>query len=341
MSLAAALARRFMGEPVMRVILARRGRNQIQSTKSEIRNPKQIGSSKSECTRRSVGCSAFPFSVLGHWDLFRISDFGFRVSCIVLALLACAAPPAASAAKVTLDLKNAQNVTFVGAFHRWDQDGNLRKKVNPKAKIDAPEVDYTATKVGRLSKSSHEEGPTQWVFKDLPAGKYDLVILAHERIRIEGFEFAPVLEFDPFYPGTATVDEEARESIADHIKKSPQYENKVEPLYLGQGKGENQPVRILMMLIRDKVTSYESDFPGAATMRFEIWQYTWQYGGWAKDRRTRVMHRVILHRDELRKWTWLWDPKLGAVEVKKAPLAIEYEMPGTSAEKKLKGLYPY
>jgi len=315
----------------MPLFTARRGRNQVQSTKSEIRNPKQIGSSKSECTRRSVGCSAFPFSVIGHWDLFRISDFGFRVLCFVLALFACAGPQAAYAAKVRVEIKSGQNVTFVGAFLRWDQDGNLRKKVNPKAKIDAPEVDYTAQK----------ESSTQWVFKDLPAGKYDLVILAHERIRIEGFEFAPVLEFDPFYPGTATVEEEARESIADHIKKSPQYENKVEPLYLGQGKGENQPVRILMMLIRDKVTSYESDFPGAATMRFEIWQYTWQYGGWAKDRRTRVMHRVILHRDQLRKWTWLWDPKLGAVEVKKAPLSMEYEMSRTSAEKKLKGLYPY
>ncbi|MCR4415995.1 MAG: hypothetical protein NUV77_26565, partial [Thermoguttaceae bacterium] len=81
---------------------------------------------------------------------------------------------------------------------------------------------------------------------------------------------------------------ETRESILDHIRKSPHYENKVEPLYLG---GDEKTVRILMMLIRDKPTSYEGDFPGAATMRFEIWQYTYQYGGWAKEKRTRVMHR--------------------------------------------------
>ena len=325
----------------MRFTLSRRDRNRVRNTKYEIRNTKQIQSPKSKCSKWPLGRFGFWFSFIRVCFGFRISDFGFRVSCLVLALLACAAPPTASAAKVTVDITSAQNVTFVGALHRWDQDGNLRKKVNPKAKIDAPEVDYTATMVGRLSKSSHEDGATQWVFTDLPAGKYDLVILADPRTRIEGFEFAPVLEFDPFYPGTATVEEEAREAIVDHVKKSPQYENKVEPLYLGQGKGENQPVRILMMLIRDKATSYESEFPGAATMRFEIWQYTWQYGGWAKDRRTRVMHRVILHRDELRKWAWLWDPKLGGIEVKKAPLVIEYELPGTSAEKKLKGLYPY
>jgi hypothetical protein len=256
---------------------------------------------------------------------------GFRISCFLPLLLACADPPSASAAKVTIDIKNGQAVTFVGAMARWDQDGNLRKKVNPKAKIDAPEVDFTAAK----------EGAAQWVFKDLPPGKYDLVILAGPRVRVEGFEFAPVLEFDPFYPGDAATDEQTREFITDDIKKSPQYENRVMPLYLGAGKAEHAPVRVLMMLIRDKATSYEGDFPGAATMRFEIWQYTWNYGGWAKDRRTKVMHRVILHRDELRKWTWLWDPKLGAVEVKTAPLTIDYDIPSPSAEKKLKGLYPY
>jgi hypothetical protein len=312
----------------------------LGNTKSETRNAKQIQSSKYECPK--------PLGYFGFWILliricfgFRVSFFGFLVSGFILVSFALAGPRASFAAKVTVDIKSPQNVTFVGALHRWDQDGNLLKKINPKAKIDVPEVDYAAEKVGRLSKSSHEEGATQWVFKDLPAGKYDLVILADPRTRVEGFEFAPVLEFDPFYPGTATVDEEAREAIVDHIKKSPQYENKVEPLYLGQGKGEHQPVRVLMMLIRDKPTSYEGEFPGAATLRFEIWQYSWNYGGWAKERRTKVMHRVILHRDELRKWTWLWDPKLGAIEVKQSPLTIEYEIPAASTEKKLKGLYPY
>ncbi len=240
-------------------------------------------------------------------------------------------PPASWAAKVTVEIPGGEKVTFVGAFNRWDEDGNLRKKVNPKAKIDAPEVDYTAAKAG----------DSQWVFKDLPPGKYDLVILSGQRVRIEGFVFAPVLEFDPFYPGSATTDEETRDFIADDIKKSPAYENKVVPLYVGGGKAEKDPVRVLVMLIRDKPTSYEGDFPGAATMRFEIWQYSWQYGGWAKERRTRVMHRVIVHRDELRKWTWLWDAKLGGIEVKSSPRLIRYELPAASAAKKLQGLHPY
>jgi hypothetical protein len=237
-------------------------------------------------------------------------------------------PRPLEAAKVTVEIAGGDNVTFVGAFQRWDQDGNLVKKVNPKAKIEQPEVDAVATKASE----------NQWVFSNLKPAKYDLVILAGQRVRIEGWEYAPVLEFDPFFPPTATVEEEeTRDFVLEHIRKSQHYENKVEPLYAG---GDKKAVRILVMLIRDKMTSFESDFAGAATMRFEIWQYSWNYGGWVKEKRTRVMHRVIMHRDELRKWKWLWDPKLGAVEVGKSPLTIRYQMPSPS-DKKLKGLYPY
>ena len=50
-------------------------------------------------------------------------------------------------------------------------------------------------------------------------------------------------------------------------------------------------------------------------MRHEIWQFSWNYGAWQKERRTRVLDRILMHRDQLRKWTWLWDAKLGGVEV--------------------------
>ncbi len=199
--------------------------------------------------------------------------------------------------------------------------------MNPKAKIDQPEVDAVAVKAAGY----------RWVFGNLKPGKYDLVILADPQRRIEGWEYAPVLEFDPFFPPSAVADQESREFIFDDIRKSQHYENKVEPLYAG---GDKKAVRVLVMLIRDKVTSFEGDFPGAATMRFEIWQYSWNYGGWAKEKRTRVMHRVMVHRDDLRKWSWVWDPKIGAIEVGKSPLTVHYRMP-SAADKSLKGLYPY
>jgi hypothetical protein len=243
-------------------------------------------------------------------------------------LLPCLAPAGATAGRLTVNLGNAQGVTLVGAVQRWDEDGNHRRVPDPKAKINAPAVDAKAV----------DAGGGRWVFQKLPPGKYDLVIRAKERRRIEGFQYVPVKEFDPFFPPNASVESEARQFIIADIKKSPHYENRVEPLYLG---GDKKAVRVLVMLVRDKPTSYEGDSPGAATIRHEIWQYSWNYGGWQKEKRTKVMDRVILYRDELRKWTWLWDPKLGGIEVGERPIAIEYELPRPSGGKKLRGLYPY
>jgi hypothetical protein len=246
----------------------------------------------------------------------------------IVAFLFLLSPAGAAVARLTVALGNASDVTFVGAIQRWDEDGNHRRPPDPKAKIEAPYVDAKATNAGG----------GRWVFEKLPKGKYDLVILAKERRRIEGFQFVPVKEFDPFFPSNATVEAEAKEFIVADIGKSPHYENKVEPLYLG---GDKKAVRVLVMLLRDKPTSYESDFAGAATIRHEIWQYTWNYGGWQKEKRTKVLDRVILHRDELRKWTWIWEPKLGGIDVQEKPLTIKYDLPRRSNEKKVKGLYPY
>ena len=223
-------------------------------------------------------------------------------------------PRDAVAARVTVELGNAQDVTFVGAIERWDEDGNPRRLPDPNEKIDAPAVDTKAA----------AEGAGRWVFKDLSKGKYDLVILAKGRRRIEGFQYVPVNEFDPFFPPDASTDEETRQLILDDIRKSPHYENKVEPLYLG---GDKKAVRVLVRLVRDKPTSYEHESPGAATVRHEIWQYSQNYGAWQKEKRTRVLNRFMLHRDELRRWTWLWDPKLGGREVGDEPITIKYNLP--------------
>jgi hypothetical protein len=248
---------------------------------------------------------------------------------IVATGLLLAVSPVANAANLTVDLGgSAQVITFVGAIQRWDADGNHRRLPDPKAKIDAPAVDATATR----------GNGNQWVFKDLPKGQYDLVILDKDRLRIEGFTFVPIKEFDSFLSADAKVDEEAGRFILDDIKKSPHYENIIEPLYLA---GDAKAVRVLMMLIRDKPTSYEADFAGAATMRHEVWQYSLNYGAWQKERRTKVLDRVLMHRDELRKWTWLWDAKLGGIEVADQPITLKYDLPNPRGEKTLKGLYPY
>jgi hypothetical protein len=242
--------------------------------------------------------------------------------------LLCVAPAAALGGRLTVQLGKADGVTFVGAVQRWDDEGNHRRTPDPKAKINDPAVDAQAT----------DAGGGRWVFDRLPPGKYDLVILTKGRRRIEGFQYVPVKEFDPFLSPSASVEPEARQFIMADVKKSPHYENRVEPLYLA---GDKKVVRVLVMLLRDKSTSYEADSPGAATIRHEIWQYSWNYGGWQKEKRTKVIDRLLLHRDELRQWTWLWDPKLGGIVVGKRPITIEYDLSRALRERTLKGLYPY
>src|SRR5690348_488599 len=83
------------------------------------------------------------------------------------------------AAELAVELGKSEGVTFVGAVSRWDADGNPRKPVNPQAKIDAPEVAARAER----------RGGSRWVFPNLPPGRYDLVILAAGRVRVEGFQY--------------------------------------------------------------------------------------------------------------------------------------------------------
>lgn len=235
-----------------------------------------------------------------------------------MVLLAMLFPPvhalrSASAGDLGLQLVGDQvdRVTFVGAYRRWDRDGNPRRQVDPNAKIDRPQVDAVAK----------SQGGGKWVFRDLPAGRYDLVVLRDDRTRIEGWHYPPVVDFDPFFPPEVTLEDETVEAwIRNDIEQSRHYENIVKPLYLG---GDDQVVRALVMLLRDQPTSYEGTMPGAATLRFEVWQYDNQYGGWSKNKQTRVLHRVIMPRSELRKWTWLWHPGLGNIEVGLGPLALE------------------
>ena len=58
--------------------LTRQSRNEFRSTKSEIRNPKQIQSTKLECSKLVI--TDFLSFGFGISNLFRISCFGFRIS---------------------------------------------------------------------------------------------------------------------------------------------------------------------------------------------------------------------------------------------------------------------
>ena len=99
-----------------------------------------------------------------------------------------------------------------------------------------------------------------------------------------------------FFPRMPVVPRRRREWIVKHIAGSKHYKNKVVPLFLA---GDEKQVRILVQLVRDQATSFDADFGApVATVRHEVWQYTNQYGGWVKDRRTEVLDRILMARSE-------------------------------------------
>jgi hypothetical protein len=196
----------------------------------------------------------FPKIAMKNHHFLRLSfDLHYAIAFVVFSLLVSPL----CAADLTVELTGGEDVTFLGAIARFDADGNLRKLPDAKAKIDSPAVDAVAER----------SSTGTWTFKNLPADKYDFVLLLKGGIRIEGFQFAPVKEFDPFLSPDAKPDDDARQFIVADIEKSQHYENKVESLYLS---GDKKTVRILVQLLRDKPTSYEADSPGAATLRHEI-----------------------------------------------------------------------
>jgi hypothetical protein len=259
---------------------------------------------------------------------------GFQSSNLVLVAIIAGGiflnSDSAGAGELIVDLGKSEGVTLVGAISRWDEDGNARVAVDPKGRIESPRVDARA-----------EPGADgRWIFRNLAEGHYDLVVvLAARRIRVEGFRYPPIKEFDPFLPPDArSPADETRDRIVADIAKARHYENKVSPLFLA---GDEKQVRILVQLVRDRPTSFDADFGApAATVRHEIWQYSNNYGGWIKEGRTKVLDRVLMARSELRRWTWVWKPQFGGIEVGKKPVTIPYELPRMFDRRADSGWFP-
>jgi len=233
------------------------------------------------------------------------------------------------AGDLSVDLGKAVDISMVGAIERWDEDGKPRFAVDPKAKIAEPRVEARAVR----------QGSGKWIFRSLPPGRYDLVVLGADHLRVEGFRYPPINEFDPFLaPDAKAPEEETRDWIVKHIARSQHYENKVAPLFLA---GDEKQVRILVQLVRDKPTSFDGDFGApVATVRHEIWQYTNQYGGWVKDRRTEVLDRILMARSEFQRWTWVWEPRLRGIEVGTKPASLTCELPAKFDPRNARGWFP-
>jgi hypothetical protein len=147
-----------------------------------------------------------------------------------------------------------------------------------------------------------------------------------------------VLEFDPLLKHSAKIPEMPRTQVAKEIAQSRHYENKVTGLYYA---GDDRQVRVLVQLLRDQPTSFDCQHgEPVATLRHEVWQYTNHYGGWVKEKRTRVLDRILMPKEKLRRWTWIWQPELGGIEIRKKPVTLSFELPLQYDPKRVQGLLP-
>ncbi|NOX54426.1 MAG: hypothetical protein GXP27_08280 [Planctomycetes bacterium] len=235
---------------------------------------------------------------------------------------------AVRAADLTIRVEPESRVAWIGIVRRFNDDGSLARPVDPKAKFEAPYCDRTA----RRATAS---------FDRLPPGIYDAIVFLKDGTRIEGYHWPIFNEFedpeDPVFQSPPP--DEVAEIVREKILGKRYYENKVTPLDMA---GDEERVRVLMQLLRDRKTSYDGQYGApVATLRYEIWQFTNYYGGWLRDKKSKVLHRILDAKERLRKKTWVWDRKLGGFAVGKNSrgITLRYRIPGDLS--KLPGLHPY
>lgn len=220
------------------------------------------------------------------------------------------------AGRFELIIKGEGGWQEVGLIRRWDELGFPLPAYKRDAPITKPPLTLRARQVGE----------NRWLIPNAPPGYYDVCFVSPERrVRIEGFYFAPVLELDEHWYRASVPPARVRRSLLDWIGQRRYYENKVTPLFMA---GTEENVRVFMQLLRDRPTSADAMFGGPiATLRFELWQFRKLFGVWDKERATKVLYRLRLARTELARWTWLWDLRLGAVEIADEAVTLTYEVP--------------
>jgi hypothetical protein len=231
------------------------------------------------------------------------------------------------AGELTVTIEPADRVASVGVVCRFAEDGSLLRPIDPKATFDAPHRDTVAERVPAT-------------FRDLKTGTYDLIVFLKDGTRLEGFHIPLFDELDDADSEifSRPPAEEVQTEIRKLIKSGRYYENKVTPLFF---RGSEQHARVLMQLVRDEPTSFDTEFGApVATVRYELWQFTNRFGSWSRERKSKILHRVLEPKERLTKRRWLWTSALGGIRITgEAPdQKLTYRIPERLTE--LPGLNP-
>jgi len=208
------------------------------------------------------------------------------------------------AAELTVRIDGEATFDAVGLVRRWDALGLPLQKHEGRVQLARPDFSVRLTR----------RAPGLWRAK-VPEGVYDLCLVSkRRRVRLEGFHYPPVIDFDPVWVRPPEAPAGGVRALCGWIRRTRFYENKVTPLFAA---GDKKAVRVLVQLLRDERTSYDALYgEPVATLRYEFWQFTHRLGVWDKEKRTRLVVRTIVPRAELRRWTWLWSPELGGIQIK-------------------------
>ena len=206
------------------------------------------------------------------------------------------------AGELTISIEPAERVASIGVVRRFGEDGKLLRAVDPKATFTAPHRDAKSESVPAT-------------FRELPEGTYDVIVFLKDGTRLEGFHMPVFDELDE--TGTESFSqppsEEVQTEIRRLIKVGRYYENKVTPLFI---RGNDERTRVLVQLVRDEPTSLDADFGApVATVRYELWQFTNRFGSWSRDRKSKILHRVLEAKDKFKQRRWLWTSDLGGQRI--------------------------
>jgi hypothetical protein len=78
----------------------------------------------------------------------------------------------------------------------------------------------------------------------------------------------------------------------------------------------------------------------AATVTHEVWQYTNRYGTWSKERKPKILNRLLLADKEFQYWTRVWEPAFGGIAVKTGSVRVSYTLPTKFDAETMRGWLP-
>jgi hypothetical protein len=138
---------------------------------------------------------------------------------------------------------------------------------------------------------------------------WDLQVTLTDGTIIEGVDIRPAAASDK------PLEDKDRESITKLLARMQTHEDEKRFLTVA---GNGEQATALVELLRTRPDHYDlGKGQKNYTWRVEIWRYEKKFGAWHQDDRRQVLRRFKTPVEEFDKWTWVFEPALGGIDLKK------------------------